>query len=71
MPVSIVCPICQIRSKHPQDIEFSYCGRCHGFHDDLVRGQTQPAPAPAPARPRPQTTAPLTAQLRLTRRRSR
>lgn len=28
---SIVCPVCGMRSFHPQDIEHGYCGNCHEF----------------------------------------
>lgn len=28
---SIVCPVCEMRSYHPKDIEHGYCGNCHEY----------------------------------------
>jgi hypothetical protein len=25
------CPVCKMKSYHPQDIAFGYCGNCHAF----------------------------------------
>lgn len=27
----ITCPICEMTSYHPKDIEYGYCGYCHAF----------------------------------------
>lgn len=32
-PPSITCPVCEMTSYHPKDIEYRYCGKCHQFHD--------------------------------------
>ena len=28
---SVTCPDCRMRSYHPDDIKWGYCGRCHAF----------------------------------------
>lgn len=28
---TIQCPICGLRSGHPKDIQWGYCGNCHAY----------------------------------------
>lgn len=28
---SITCPVCNMTSYHPTDVEMGYCGNCHGY----------------------------------------
>jgi hypothetical protein len=37
----VVCPKCGQVSYNFSDILERYCGRCHGFHDDLMQGITR------------------------------
>lgn len=37
-PPSFVCPRCGAESFNRNDIEHRYCGRCHAFVDDPIRG---------------------------------
>ena len=31
VPDSITCPVCNMTSYNPTDIEMGYCGNCHGY----------------------------------------
>lgn len=28
---SITCPVCEMTSHHPKDVEHGYCGNCHDY----------------------------------------
>jgi hypothetical protein len=32
---SITCPKCGMKSHHPSDIKYEYCGNCNEFHDQM------------------------------------
>jgi len=31
MTESFVCPLCEMESFHPKDVQYGYCGNCHAF----------------------------------------
>lgn len=40
---SITCPVCQMRSFHPMDIQEGYCGRCADYTRDYTKAQLRGA----------------------------
>lgn len=38
MTASITCPLCGMRSYHPEDVKHRYCGNCNAFHVDMNDG---------------------------------
>ncbi len=39
VPDSITCPKCGRTSYNANDIRERYCGNCHQWHDDMLRGE--------------------------------
>jgi hypothetical protein len=35
---SITCPVCEMTSYHPKDIEMGWCGNCHAYTQDGADG---------------------------------
>lgn len=35
---SFTCPVCTATSHHPDDVRYGYCGRCHAYTGDTIRG---------------------------------